>query len=86
MRVEVKAEHIESGEKYDECGCPIALAIKEGGAWDVSVNPLRATVYTRDYDEAVRYYLPKKARDFIRDFDRDFEVHPFTFEMEEEEG
>lgn len=68
------------GGKYcnDEY-CPIALAIKEKTHKKVSVENSYAYIGKRW--ENKEYKLPNQAKKFIRDFDKDKKVKPFSFEL-----
>ena len=91
--INVTAKNIDVGIRKCKWGCPIACALHDAHptAYDLLVAKrfLRFT-HTEVRERAVvRHYLaamPKIAKEFIRDFDRKREVHPFSFTATFEEA
>lgn len=81
MKIKVTQAHIDNGQKRSTNDCPISLALRakfypnklEG--WHVSTH----VVCKEPYEQIV---LPKNVQDFIRDFDGNYKVAPFTFEID----
>jgi hypothetical protein len=82
VKIEVTEEDIEKGKQSDGTSCPVALAM------------MRATGSTYVYVDYIEsriagelIYTPKKAEEFMRDFDSDSEIRPgpFAFEIELED-
>jgi hypothetical protein len=89
-KVYVSQQNIEEGQAGQCSGCPIALALKDQGFWDVSVG--RTVAFGRfdpkpDVLEApvhfIEYRLPRAAQRMIRRFDDDKPVKPATFILKE---
>jgi hypothetical protein len=78
--IDVKQEHIDKGRRTSASSCPIALAIVDATGKSAGV--------TRDYIAlygfmSMRHYMPpKEAQDFIRKFDMQIPVEPFSFVLE----
>lgn len=79
MKVNVTATHITMGEIKDCEYCPIGWAIREGQEKPVSPN-LKINVQ-EDYVtiDGIYYSLPKRAQSFIKKFDNEKPVKPFSF-------
>jgi len=84
FRVKVTKKHINFGMMGDSDQCPIALALRGKGFEKVCVGT------TDTYFEVLNgksksysYYLPKKARQFIEDFDNAGDVSPIEFVLKE---
>jgi hypothetical protein len=85
MQIEVTQKHIDKGERFAPCKCPIALAVIETlgrdqvyiGSQEVRINNLEKTVEIE---------LPEAAREFIYRFDALKDVQPFTFDFPVEEA
>ena len=82
MKIEVTQNDIDKGIQGECQLCPIARAIKR------SSNFKRVYVNTK-YIEVLHYVtgvktyeLPKKAKTFVKRFDRQEPVKPFSFELE----
>ena len=73
--IEVTQCHIDSGEKYSPCGCPVALALKSATrhGWSVGVHSAMTSSHIR--------LLPSETIDYIAAFDRGEDVKPFSFEL-----
>lgn len=82
MKVTVTQEHIDNGERYSPHSCPIALAVGEDTSWinRVSVGPGSFAIQHVFSEE--RYFLPKEAMQFVKQFDSGKHVEPITFEAE----
>ena len=78
ITVNVTEKHISQGQSKVDC-CPIALAIKELGISYVSVNQLKIYFYKDKYHT---WDNSKEVINFIKEFDSNIPVKPFTFEME----
>jgi hypothetical protein len=77
--INVTQEHIDKGKKISCSNCPVALAIGERVTTEsVYVHPrfiyLGKLMTERD--------LPKEAQRFIRRFDGEKEVEPFSFDLD----
>ena len=84
MKIEVTQKDINKGLPGEYALCPIALAFKRRTNFkQVYVNSKSIeVVYTAqkiNYDKT--YMLPKKAQTFIKRFDRQESVKPFSFEL-----
>tara|TARA_A100000172_G_C2953921_1_gene80035 strand:+ start:239 stop:517 length:279 start_codon:yes stop_codon:yes gene_type:complete len=87
--IEVTKKHIAFGTPGDECNCPIALALKdEYKTLDVSVEVEdEPMLYVGD--KTLELATSQMANDidfFIRDFDYNNKVEPFTIKIIEEVG
>lgn len=82
MKVTVTQEHINDGERYSPHSCPIALALGDNVSWinRVSVGPSSFSIQHVFSEE--RYFLPKEAMLFVKQFDSGKTVEPITFEAE----
>lgn len=85
-KINVTAEHIENGKTSDCCLCPLALAIKSvvNDAVIVMVGTTAVTLDGPACGSSPGYhteYLPTAARFFVSQFDKGFEVSPFSFEL-----
>ncbi len=82
MIIEVTQEDIDNGLSKNNCDCPIALAAKRKSKLDyVSVTPHFVRLGSfggKCFD------LPAIARQFIRDFDAQKKVGPFSFQISNE--
>lgn len=85
MTISVTQQHIDHGVQGSACNCPIANAITE--ALDLShyiyavVTGEQLRLVAR-FARVTQYYLPKEAREFIKHYDNNQPVTPFTFELE----
>ena len=79
LTVGVTAEHIEQGIPTDPDHCPVALALEELNLCVLFVQPdevhfvHRGTHHVSD--------LPLAAAEFIRNYDANIPVQPFSFEL-----
>ena len=82
MKIEITQKDIDNGVQGECLLCPIALAFKR------SSNFKRVYVHCKSiqvfkHGKGVKTYeLPKKAQTFVRRFDRQEPVKPFSFELE----
>ena len=82
MKIEVTQKDIDKGVQGEYTLCPIALAVKR------ITNFKRVYVNGKSIDvlqtakAAKSYELPKKAQTFVKRFDRQEPVKPFSFELE----
>lgn len=80
MRIEVTQRDIDNGVR-DHCDkCAVALAIRRatGQDWQVA-GPYAVLADGGYFRESV---LPQVVAQFVRDFDNELAVHPFSFEFE----
>lgn len=90
IRVNVRREHIKKGKRRSCSYCPIALALMElskiygWGLLAVNIGGTEGQIYLEGIGK--QFYLPKKAQDFIRDFDGAIygneEYKPFHFDIQ----
>jgi hypothetical protein len=82
MKIEVTQRDIDYGVQGECHLCPIALAFKRSSNFKrVYVNS--KSIEVLQTGKAVKSYeLPKKAQTFVRRFDRQESVKPFSFELE----
>lgn len=76
MTINITQEDIKKGKKRDCATCPVALGMKRAG--------LYGAVYPAEYfDYVKRFYirLPQEAINFIKAFDGDLLVEPFSFSL-----
>lgn len=78
MIINVTQEHINKGKPARACRCPIALATM--GQLNLSPGHVCVTPHTLYIDNKA-YRMPPEATGFVRRFDSDEEVSPFTFEV-----
>jgi hypothetical protein len=78
VKVSVTKQHIKDGERGDNCGCPVALALKDLDFKDVLVSPDLISLT----DDGDWYPVSKKVYVFIRDFDEGLKVKPFSFTLD----
>ena len=87
--IEVTKKHIANGVPGDECNCPIALALQdEYKTSDVSVEVEDEPMLFIG-DKILEIATSQMADDidfFIRDFDYNNEVKPFTIQVYERAG
>ena len=87
--IEVTKKHIANGVPGDECNCPIALALQdEYKTSDVSVEVEDEPMLFIG-DKILEIASAEMADDidfFIRDFDFNNEVEPFTIQVYEKAG
>ena len=87
--IEVTKKHIANGVPGDECNCPIALALQdEYKTSDVSVEVEDEPMLFIG-DKILEIATSQMADDidfFIRDFDYNNEVKPFTIQIYEKAG
>lgn len=77
MKISVTKNDIKNGVPLSECKCPIALAIKRKLKTNkVHVEDVSATIL----DQYIM--LPSIAVSFIKDFDCETEVLPFSFNLD----
>ena len=78
MLVHVTQAHIKNGTKSSAARCPIALAIRDtvGPALKVYVS-----IHSYEIGPVKERPLPIEAREFIRKYDKGFDVKPFDFEI-----
>jgi len=82
MEINVTQGDIDAGDRCNGYHCPIALAVRRRLAMDmIQVSPSILEVYIDNTWKS--YSLPKEATEFIQNFDKGKEVHPFTFIAEE---
>lgn len=86
LEIDVTQRDINRGIPYDNCNCPIALAIRRVGKFkenDVSVeeNVVEIGTYAGILftEPEARYALPKRAQTFVARFDNEEPVKPFSF-------
>ena len=77
MKVTVTQEDIDKGRPQVGHGCPIAIAVKRSN----KSNTVWIGRFTA-FIGADCYPLPGTAMQFVKDFDNNKPVEPFTFEME----
>lgn len=94
ITINVTQEDIDQGKRGSDLFCPIALACKKSGQFEVYNNRIAIgdnyiSTYDRDnildgnfIDFKKRVELPPNAKLFIRSFDRQYKVYPFSFEIE----
>lgn len=83
MKIEVTQKDIDNGVQGECQLCPIALAIKSTSNFKrVYVNGKFIEVWHRGNQGIKTYELPKKAQTFVKRFDRQEPVKPFSFELE----
>jgi hypothetical protein len=93
MTVQVTKEHIEKARlAYNEgcpkaCNCPIALALKDAGFFQVVVGPAGMFYYTEEPKELRTKFIPLSdiCKHFINKFDENYNTdamfEPFSFEI-----
>jgi hypothetical protein len=76
MKVRVTAEDIAAGVPCDNERCPIALALlrQTGRPWKVDASEA-------ENGDGGRFVLPDEAAVFVQDFDNEYGVEPFEFEV-----
>jgi hypothetical protein len=80
--ITVTALDIKRGESGDPTLCPIARAASRTLRRRALIGDTLGVEYSRkNRDESVEYSLPKRAHKFIRKFDKDESVRPFTFRL-----
>ncbi len=78
MKITVTNKHILLGMKRSAYECPIALALKDSGLEDPCVGEDSICIESSFED----ILLPIEAVSFIKDFDQNLTVKPFSFELE----
>jgi hypothetical protein len=85
VRIDVTQEDINAGVPRDSCRCPIAHAIDRAiGSTSmdcVSVNAFKVSVW-RDERRLWSALTPPDLIDFIKAFDHDRDVKPFSFDLD----
>ena len=83
MKIEVTQKDIDEGVQGECTLCPIALAFKRNINFKaVYVNGKSIDVWYPRSGGVKTYELPKKAQTFVKRFDRQEPVKPFSFELE----
>jgi len=82
MTIEVTADDINQGTRFNCAGCPVALALSRTLEYSCKVG--LDNWWPADNYEA-RHRLPPEAKDWRTRYDRKKPVLPFTFEMEGDE-
>ena len=90
MKIEVTQEDIVSSTRCKESiyYCPIALAVKRkmNINFNCGVKVYEDEISIISIGQPYSYYkLPKKAKEFIKCFDKGLKVKPFTFEARKTE-
>jgi hypothetical protein len=86
--ISVTAEHIANGTPGSSWGCAIVLAIRDAfpGVVDASAGEVTASLIIEDEYGAplpgVDLDLPDAACDFVEAFDNEWDVEPFTFDLD----
>ena len=73
MKVEVTAQHLRQGHRYDPYNCPVALAIKKAGYSEVAVTRKQLT-YRRRSNARSKIATPKRVAQFVTRWDALTEV------------
>ena len=82
MKIEVTQKDIDEGVQGECTLCPIALAFKRSSNFKrVYVNGKSIDVWNRCDQGIQTYELPKKAQTFVKRFDRQEPVKPFSFKL-----
>ena len=82
MKIEVTQKDIDEGVQGECTLCPIALAFKRSSNFKrVYVNGKTIDVWYRGDQGIKTYELPKKAQTFVKRFDRQEPVKPFSFKL-----
>ena len=82
MKIEVTQKDIDKGVRGECALCPIARAIKSSSNFKrVYVNGKTIDVWYRGDQGIKTYKLPKKAQTFVKRFDRQEPVKPFSFKL-----
>jgi hypothetical protein len=76
MKIFVTKKDIQNGEKLSFTNCPIALSLKRRKVYFEEIN--KGAIIT---DESEEIPLPKKALNFINNFDSGNRVKPFAFKV-----
>jgi hypothetical protein len=80
LTIEVTQEDIDNGQKCDANYCPIALAVRQTVKNYRQYLSVQPTVMYVDDGKVIREYkMPAVAEQFVRLFDDDEDVEPFTF-------
>jgi hypothetical protein len=77
--IDVKKDHIAKGLRGSCYACPVAKSLWDLGYTLVSVDGQHISF--KNGAETVIAPTPKPVKDFIRRFDDDLAVQPFTFEI-----
>lgn len=80
MTLEVKQKHIEEGKRLNNICCPVALAFKELGIV-ASVGTFNTVISKKDWHYSFHNDDYPAIREFVRNFDDNKEVEPFTVEI-----
>ncbi len=76
--ITVTQKHINKGIQTDAQECPIAKALRTAGLRNVSVSGM-SVYFGKGWKRTAE--LPKRARNFIKKFDNEKPVKPFTFRL-----
>ncbi len=79
--VKVTQAHITAGKRSSKLYCPIALALKAAGLYNVRVGPCIISARRRSDGLSVKWNLPRLAVDFIERFDSGEQVRAFEFRL-----
>lgn len=83
MKIEVTQKDIDNGVQGECELCPIARAVKrETKRKHVRISREHVEIWRNKSNGSNFYELPKKAQTFVRRFDRQESVKPFSFELE----
>lgn len=80
MLIKVTQDHIDRGEKDNCLGCPVALALAEAIGEEINVQ-------TDEFEgpDSGTIDLPDSVKLFVDSFDEGLPVHPFEFELSEDD-
>jgi hypothetical protein len=84
VHVQVTADDISQGHRYDLADCPIARAVKRAGFIDkISVTGLSIYLLSQcHWTVRTSAIIPNFIQDWIIDFDRKFDVDPIEFDID----
>ena len=80
IKIEVSKEDIEVGERGEPDCCPIAWALSRKNFKETYVDNSSVN-FEDEKGYSYEYYLPPKAMDFVKAFDRGEDVFPFEFTL-----
>lgn len=84
MKIHTTQQDIDVGRIHSHEQCPVSLAINRvlGNDYHAVVSDSLISIETTGGLHAHSMWTPKVAGNFIRAFDNNVKVHPFTFDLD----
>ena len=80
MKIQVTKEHIQKGTRFDGSKCPIALACKDVRLMAPNIGYVGISIKFKE--KRLYFSTPKRVYKFIKRFDFNQKVKPFSFNLD----